>query len=239
MSEQQIRGFLDAALGEAPRPEWGIPGGWHGYLAVLLGWSRGQDVSPDDAARCAGREPGRAYSADADCMHRLGVRPELWEVPLRLDRVRRTNDEAVAVSALGELGSAPMQLTQPSSQPSSRPVVVETAGPSAPTRVHHHMLHHLHQRQVQPQVQPQVQQDIDALFDPMMLEQLPSRVLSQNAQIILEILSRRLPGIMGREACIGQHPTMSQTDRNHVKHRYCMMRACGDAVLSIHETIVD
>ena len=33
ISEEQIKGYLDSTLGEAPRPTWGVPGGWGEYLA--------------------------------------------------------------------------------------------------------------------------------------------------------------------------------------------------------------
>ena len=33
ISESQIKHFLDSTLGEAPRPEWGLPNGWGAYLA--------------------------------------------------------------------------------------------------------------------------------------------------------------------------------------------------------------
>ena len=33
ISEEQIKSYLDHTLGEAPRPPWGVPGGWGAYLA--------------------------------------------------------------------------------------------------------------------------------------------------------------------------------------------------------------
>jgi hypothetical protein len=33
VSEEQIRRYLEASLGEAPKPEWGLPVGWGQYLA--------------------------------------------------------------------------------------------------------------------------------------------------------------------------------------------------------------
>ena len=33
ISEDQIKSYLDGALGEAPRPLWGLPGGWGDYCA--------------------------------------------------------------------------------------------------------------------------------------------------------------------------------------------------------------
>ncbi len=33
ISEDQIKSYLDEALGEGPRPMWGLPGGWGDYCA--------------------------------------------------------------------------------------------------------------------------------------------------------------------------------------------------------------
>lgn len=33
ISEEQIKSYLNNVLGEAPRPEWGVPGGWGAYLS--------------------------------------------------------------------------------------------------------------------------------------------------------------------------------------------------------------
>ena len=33
ISEEQIKAYLEATLGEAPRPQWGVPDGWGSYLA--------------------------------------------------------------------------------------------------------------------------------------------------------------------------------------------------------------
>ena len=33
ISEEQIKSYLEATLGEAPRPSWGVPQGWGNYLA--------------------------------------------------------------------------------------------------------------------------------------------------------------------------------------------------------------
>ena len=33
ISEDQIKSYLDNALGEAPRPAWGLPGGWGDYCS--------------------------------------------------------------------------------------------------------------------------------------------------------------------------------------------------------------
>ena len=42
ISEEQIKSYLENTLGEAPRPQWGCPGGWGNYLGCvppLLGMS--------------------------------------------------------------------------------------------------------------------------------------------------------------------------------------------------------
>lgn len=36
ISEEQIKRYLIKTLGEAPQPEWGLPGGWGQYLAGEL-----------------------------------------------------------------------------------------------------------------------------------------------------------------------------------------------------------
>ena len=33
ISEDQIKSYLDNALGDAPRPAWGLPGGWGDYCS--------------------------------------------------------------------------------------------------------------------------------------------------------------------------------------------------------------
>jgi hypothetical protein len=33
ISEEQIKSYLTNVLGEAPKPEWGVPGGWGTYLS--------------------------------------------------------------------------------------------------------------------------------------------------------------------------------------------------------------
>ena len=51
ISEEQIKLYLNSTLGDAPRPEWGVPGGWGAYLSgavafVLLGVGRCCAVLP-------------------------------------------------------------------------------------------------------------------------------------------------------------------------------------------------
>ena len=33
ISEEQIKNYLDSILGEAPRPDWGVPQGWGAYIS--------------------------------------------------------------------------------------------------------------------------------------------------------------------------------------------------------------
>ena len=36
ISEEQIKSFLENTLGQAPRPAWGVPQGWGGYLSGVV-----------------------------------------------------------------------------------------------------------------------------------------------------------------------------------------------------------
>ncbi|KAK2079148.1 hypothetical protein QBZ16_002839 [Prototheca wickerhamii] len=88
ISEEQIKTYLDATLGEAPRPTWGVPGGWHSYVAVLLSWATGKAVSEEAAKRVAKREPGRSWEALESELAALGAHPNCWPLPLTLEGVR-------------------------------------------------------------------------------------------------------------------------------------------------------
>jgi hypothetical protein len=87
ISEEQIKSYLDRALGDAPRPAWGVPAGWHVYLAELFSWAVGRVVTPDEARRAAKREPGRSWEALEGEMHAMGVHPAAWPLPLSLTGV--------------------------------------------------------------------------------------------------------------------------------------------------------
>ena len=50
ISEEQIKSYLENTLGEAPRPSWGVPQGWGGYLSGTLPPSR-QAVTTDVLAQ--------------------------------------------------------------------------------------------------------------------------------------------------------------------------------------------
>lgn len=53
MTEPEVRAFLDAVLGDAPRPEWGLRGrGWPAYVAELLSWKVGRSVTEAEARAC-------------------------------------------------------------------------------------------------------------------------------------------------------------------------------------------
>ena len=46
ISEEQIKNYLDTILGEAPRPDWGVPQGWGAYI------SGKQSAGPEGAEGC-------------------------------------------------------------------------------------------------------------------------------------------------------------------------------------------
>ena len=73
VSEAEIRAYLHAALGSAPRPEWGLPEGWGDYLAALFSWALGRPIDVAQAKRCATRKPGMSWEADRQELHKLGA----------------------------------------------------------------------------------------------------------------------------------------------------------------------
>ncbi|CAG9465238.1 unnamed protein product [Pedinophyceae sp. YPF-701] len=83
ITEEQIRGYLDAVLGdEAPRPQWGVPRGWRHYLAELFAWMLGRPVTEEQAGACANRLPGRAWDRVDSALRALGLAPSTWTLPL-------------------------------------------------------------------------------------------------------------------------------------------------------------
>ncbi|DBA99084.1 TPA: hypothetical protein ACH3X1_014218 [Trebouxia sp. C0004] len=83
ISEDQIKSYLDEALGEAPRPLWGLPRGWGDYCAILFSWVvEPRAISIDQAMRCAKREPGRSWEALESELNKLGLYPSTWPLPL-------------------------------------------------------------------------------------------------------------------------------------------------------------
>ncbi|RMZ57724.1 hypothetical protein APUTEX25_000567, partial [Auxenochlorella protothecoides] len=95
ISEEQIKHYLDATLGAAPRPTWGVPTGWYGYVATLLSWAAGRPVSEEAARRVAKREPGRSWEAIEPELHALGVHPNAWPLPLSLEGVQAAEADPV------------------------------------------------------------------------------------------------------------------------------------------------
>ncbi|KAL0054150.1 hypothetical protein WJX82_004523 [Trebouxia sp. C0006] len=83
ISEDQIKSYLDEALGEGPRPLWGLPGGWGDYCSTLFSWVvEPRVISIDQAMRCAKREPGRSWEALDSELNKLGLYPNTWPLPL-------------------------------------------------------------------------------------------------------------------------------------------------------------
>ncbi|KAK9820348.1 hypothetical protein WJX72_009310 [[Myrmecia] bisecta] len=82
ISEEQIKHYLDYTLGEAPRPAWGVPGGWGEYMSGLFTWATGKEITKDQAMRCAKREPGRSWEAIESELNKLGIFPATWPLPL-------------------------------------------------------------------------------------------------------------------------------------------------------------
>lgn len=95
ISEEQIKFYLEKTLGQAPRPTWGVPGGWQQYVSQLFGWALGRPVSEDEAKRCAKREPGRSWEALEVEMNALGVHPNSWPLPLTLEGVQAAEKNPV------------------------------------------------------------------------------------------------------------------------------------------------
>lgn len=82
ISEEQIKSYLDNALGDAPRPMWGLPGGWGDYCSTLFSWVANRPITVDQAMRCAKREPGRSWEALESELNKLGLFPQTWPLPL-------------------------------------------------------------------------------------------------------------------------------------------------------------
>lgn len=94
ISEEQIKRYLDATLGEAPKPAWGLPDGWGQYLADLFNWAaRGSAITADMARKCAKRETGRPWEAVWGQLHSLGLFPDSWPLPLTQNGVWKAQAE--------------------------------------------------------------------------------------------------------------------------------------------------
>ena len=93
MSEPQIRLFLMRALGQAaPQPDWGVPGGWEEYFALLFNWVLGGDGVTAEAARgCFHMRRGCRWEVRDAQVRLLGLHPWSWPVPLSLEAARAAN----------------------------------------------------------------------------------------------------------------------------------------------------
>ena len=65
LSEDQIKAYLAATLGEAPPPPWGLPEGWPSYLAALFSWARRSALPGGDGAEAGERGEAAAAAAAA------------------------------------------------------------------------------------------------------------------------------------------------------------------------------
>ena len=63
ISEEQIKNYLDSILGEAPRPDWGVPQGWGAYIsgAQPPGLEQGERFRLSGGA--AGRQKPSCFSS--------------------------------------------------------------------------------------------------------------------------------------------------------------------------------
>jgi hypothetical protein len=98
ISEDQIKNYLESALGEAPMPAWGVPtSGWNGYLAELFSWATGKVVTGEECKRVARREPGRSWEALESELNALGVHPNAWPLPLTLAGIREAEKKPIPI----------------------------------------------------------------------------------------------------------------------------------------------
>ncbi|CAL8461761.1 g1292 [Coccomyxa elongata] len=95
ISEERIKFFLDSTLGEAPRPTWGVPGGWGEYLSELFSWVLERAVTKEQAMRCAKREPGRSWEAIGSELRRLGIHSSTWPLPLTREGLRKAATDPI------------------------------------------------------------------------------------------------------------------------------------------------
>lgn len=100
ISEEKIKRYLEATLGEAPRPEWGVPNGWELYLSELLTWATDRGVSVETAGRVAYRSQGRSWEIVGSVLHQeIGVDTTRWVCPLTKAGVKDTAHDAVRAHA--------------------------------------------------------------------------------------------------------------------------------------------
>lgn len=99
VSEDQIKAFFRAILApEAPQPVWGLPDGWGSYVAELVTWLTGREITRHEAMQLAQRPPGRSWQVVDEELERLGLFPASWPVPLERERVMAA--QATAADAL-------------------------------------------------------------------------------------------------------------------------------------------
>ncbi|KAK9846401.1 hypothetical protein WJX81_003049 [Elliptochloris bilobata] len=113
ISEEQIKLYLSSTLGDAPRPEWGVPGGWGTYLSELFTWASGRVITKEEAMRCAKREPGRSWEAIESELTKLGLMTANWPLPL-------------TQAGLEAAQRAPASHTPKAAPPSKRPAAEHT-----------------------------------------------------------------------------------------------------------------
>ncbi|KAI7842903.1 hypothetical protein COHA_003415 [Chlorella ohadii] len=96
ISEEQIKTYLEKTLGDAPRPQWGVPNGWYSYVAELFSWALGRPVDEESCKKCAKREPGRSWEAIEIELQAIGVHPHCWPLPLSQAAVREAEKNPIA-----------------------------------------------------------------------------------------------------------------------------------------------
>jgi len=124
-SEEDIKDYLHGVLGEAPRPEWGLPDGWGSYLAALFTWAKGTPVTREEAMACADRKPGRRWEVIDAELQKLAVFPSAWPLPFTLPSVQeaiaheasQTGGAALEAGAGGGPGQGTQRLLQAAAVP--------------------------------------------------------------------------------------------------------------------------
>ena len=104
-SEEDIKDYLHGVLGEAPRPEWGLPDGWGSYLAALFTWAKGTPVTREEAMACADRKPGRRWEVIDAELQKLAVFPSAWPLPFTLPVVKEAIDREASQTGRAALGT--------------------------------------------------------------------------------------------------------------------------------------
>eukprot|EP00891_Asterochloris_glomerata_P000504 jgi/Astpho2/504/fgenesh1_pg.00011_%23_75_t len=137
ISEEQIKNYLDSILGEAPRPDWGVPQGWGAYISELFTWVLGRTITTEQAMNCAKREPGRSWESIDSELKKLGLFPNSWPLPLTNSGLAQVRGNAArqpgarATTARGHAAAPGHQLRQPAQQ--QQPVEPAPTQPVADT----------------------------------------------------------------------------------------------------------